>query len=91
MGAQPLPCLAGLGAQKPHGDSLKVIVDVHPAILGDADEEGVQGNLYVLEMRGHKCTKESDPKHGEHLSERPKTHLDFTQEPWRQDMQMPCK
>lgn len=75
MRAQPLSCLDGLGDQKPHRDSLKVIVDIHPAILGDADEEGVQGNLHVLEMHGHECTKESDPKHGEHLPERPKTRL----------------
>lgn len=91
MGAQPLPCLAGLGAQKPHGDSLKVIVDVHPAILSDADEEGVQCNLHVLEMLGHKRTKESDPKHGEHLPERLETCPDFTQKQWRQNMQIPHK
>lgn len=67
----PLPCPTGLGARKAHGHSLKVTVDVHPAILGDADEEGVQGNLHVLEMHGHKCTKESDPEHGEYLREKP--------------------
>lgn len=81
MGAQPLPWLDGLGDQKPHGDSLKVTVDVCPAILGDADEEGVQGNPHIPEMHGHECTEESNPKYGEHLPERPKTRPDFTQEP----------
>ena len=56
---------------------MKVIVDVHPAILGDADEECVQGNLHILEMHGHECTKERDPKYREYLPERPETHLDF--------------
>lgn len=67
-----LPCPAGWGGT-PHRHSLKVIVDVHPAILGDADEEGIESDLHVLEMHGHKRTKESNPKHGKHLPERPKT------------------
>lgn len=70
-----LPCPTGgrgRGEEIPYRHSLKVIVDIHPAILGDADEEGIQSNLHVLEMPGQKCTKESDPKHGKHLPERPK-------------------
>lgn len=80
---QILPCqLAALR------HSLEVTVDVHPAILGDADEESVQGNLHVLEMHRHESTKESDPKHGEHLPERPKSVVGLTRGPWRQ---RPCK
>lgn len=88
---QPLLFPVVLEVCKPHGHSLKRIVDVHPAILGQTDEESMQGNPQVLEMLWQEWTKESDPKHSKHLPERSKTMPDFNQRSRRQGMQISCK
>ena len=44
---------------------LEVVVEVDPAVLRDADEEGEEGRLKVTEARGDDLAEKRDARHGE--------------------------